>query len=198
MIVVGLTGGIGSGKSYVARIFEALGVPVYRADDDAKRAYEDDEELKRDLIREFGRDLYVDGKFQPARLSKIVFNDPEALNRLNTMVHPVVARRFENWLRRQDHPYVLKEAAILFESGAHKGVKMIIGVIAGEETRLERAMERDDVGRGEVLKRMARQWSPDTYIDRCDYVIENDGNTMLLPQILQIDEDLKRRADQRS
>jgi dephospho-CoA kinase len=196
MIVVGLTGGIGSGKSYVSQVFEALGVPVFQSDRNAKMAYDEVPALREAVIREFGPQLYEGGAFRPEKMAEVVFKDPQRLQKLNALVHPIVAKRFREWLAAQDHPYVIKEAAILFESGAYKQVDMVIAIYADQEERILRTMKRDDVEREDVLRRMSKQWDPEQYLGDCDYIVRNNGNDLLLPQIVEIDEDLKRRADQ--
>ncbi len=186
MLRIGLTGGIGSGKSTVAHIFEVLGIPVYYADDAAKELMNSDAQLKSAIKKEFGDEIYKDGKLNRQSLAKVVFNDPVKLEILNSIVHPVTIRDADNWMSRQTTPYVIKEAALLFESGAAKHVDHVIGVYASEDLRIKRAMERDSISREEVIKRMNRQLDEDTKMKSCDFIINNDEQQLVIPQVLAI------------
>jgi dephospho-CoA kinase len=190
--LVGLTGGIGSGKTTVAHIFEKLGVPVYSSDDRAKALMHLDIELVQALSAHFGDDIYVDGHLDRARLAALVFQDENQLKKLNSLVHPAVGRDFRAWTESQekDTPYVIKEAAILIETGGHTEMDTVILVKADEQLRMERVMERDKVSEAAVRARMSHQWSEEDKVMYCDYIIENDGEQSLIEQVMQVHEEL--------
>lgn len=183
---IGLTGGIGSGKSMVARVFEVLGIPVYYADNEAKRLMNSDPGLKEAILKTFGEKAYdktgLDRKF----LSSVVFNDQAQLEKLNALVHPVTIRDAEEWRKRQSSPYIIKEAALLFESGANRYLHKVIGVSAPLDLRLKRVMGRDKITREEVLKRIEGQMDETRKMKMCDFVVINDEVEMIIPQILEI------------
>lgn len=187
MKVVGITGGIGSGKTTACKIFEQLGVPVYYADNRAKELMVNDEKLKSRIMAAFGDQAYVNGALNRAYLASQVFNSKDKLSVLNGIVHPAVADDFELWLERQkDACYVLKEAAILFESGAYQDVDISVLVIAPEQLRIERVVNRDGTTEEEVLRRMKNQWTQEHKIKLADHIITNDGTELLIPQILEL------------
>ncbi|MBL7748205.1 MAG: dephospho-CoA kinase, partial [Chitinophagaceae bacterium] len=171
MLKIGLTGGIGSGKTTVARVFETLGIPVYYADDAAKRLMNTDDELKAGVISHFGEAAYVNGELDRKYLAGIVFNNKEKLDLLNSLTHPVTIRDAEDWMNRQTSPYAIKEAALLFESGAAEKLDYIIGVYAPQHTRIKRVMQRDDLSTDEVLKRISRQIDEEMKMKLCNFVI---------------------------
>ncbi len=190
MLVVGVTGGIGSGKSIVCKIFEQLGVPIYNADKEAKELMNNDAALIKDLKKKFGNDLY-NGKegLNRKKLSEIVFNDKEKLEKLNAIVHPHVRKHFQKWKKEhQDAKYLVKEAAILFESGADEDCDRVITVIAPRLLRIERVMERDDVSKEKVGAIIDNQWSSSEKIKKSDFVIANDNNYLVIPQVLELHE----------
>lgn len=188
MIRVGLTGGIGSGKSTVAKIFEVLGIPVYYADDAAKKIMNTDKELKAVLIKNFGEQTYRDGKLHRAYLASIVFNDKEKLELLNSLTHPATIRDASEWIEKQTSPYIIKEAALLFESGASDYMDYVIGVYAPQELRIKRAMQRDHITMEEVLQRINRQMDEHAKMKRCDFIITNDEEQLVIPQVLKLHE----------
>lgn len=190
MLKVGITGGIGSGKSTVSRIFELLGIPVYYADTAAKEIMHTDGELKAKVQAHFGAGIYKDGVLDRAALGKIVFNDKEQLELLNSLVHPATIRHSDEWASRQTAPYVLKEAALLFESGSAQSLDKIIGVFAPQPLRLLRVMKRDNATREEVLARMNKQIDENIKMRLCDYVIHNDEQQLVIPQVLSLHETL--------
>lgn len=194
MLKIGITGGIGSGKTTVAKVFEVLGIPVYYADEAAKEIMHKNEPLKQQLIFHFGKDTYVDGKLNRKHLSSIVFADKEKLELLNSLVHPVTIAEAEQWFKQQQSPYVLKEAALLFESGAAEGLDYIIGVTAPVTVRIKRVMDRDGVTADEVKKRILNQIDETIKIRLCDFIIHNDEQQMILPQVLQLHEELLKRT----
>lgn len=188
MKIVGITGGIGSGKSVVCKIFEQLKIPVYEADSAAKLLYDKYPELKqsiKDLVSEEAIDK--NGNINRKKLAEIVFNDDEKLAVLNKLVHPLVKWDFENWVdSHKGYPYVLKEAAILFESGANKQCDQVIAVISPLELRIERIRQRDKKSKAEIEKIIATQLNDEELIKRSDFVIYNDERQMLVPQVLKI------------
>ncbi len=188
MLRIGLTGGIGSGKTTVARIFETLGIPVYYADDAAKQLMNSDPELKASLIQHFGASVYRDGQLDRKYLAGIVFNDREKLEQLNSLTHPVTIRDAAAWMKRQATPYVIKEAALLFESGAAEQLDYIIGVYAPQHIRVQRVMERDHLPVEEVMKRISRQIDEEMKMKLCDFVIVNNEQQLVIPQVLDLHE----------
>lgn len=190
MLKVGITGGIGSGKSTVTRIFSLLGVPVYDADSAAKRLMNEDDTLKSGIIEAFGPLAYPDGKLDRAWLATQVFNDPGKLAQLNALVHPATIADARAWMERQTAPYALKEAALMFESGSDKGLDKVIGVSAPETLRINRVMAREKTTEEEVRKRISKQMPEDEKMARCDYILHNDGEQMLIPQVLAIHDKL--------
>lgn len=190
MLRVGITGGIGSGKSTVARIFEVLGIPVYYADDAAKRMMNENEELKEKIKHQFGSDVYTDGKLNRKRLAEIVFNAPEKLEQLNALTHPATIKDAENWMKKQTTPYSIKEAALIFESGAQEHLDHVIGVTAPAPLRIQRTMQRDGITREEVIARMNKQMDENIKMKLCDFVLRNDEQELLLPQVIALHEKL--------
>ena len=157
VLKIGLTGGIGSGKSTVAGIFKVLGIPVFDADSTAKDIMNNDEGLRQQIIKTFGAETYEGGVLNRQYLAGIVFNNPFKLEQLNAIVHPATIAAAERWMGQQTTPYAVKEAALLFESGSAAGLDYIVGVFAPEALRIKRVMDRDGVGRQEVLARINRQ-----------------------------------------
>ncbi len=186
MIKVGLTGGIGSGKSTVAKVFEVLGIPVYYADDAAKRLMNTDEELKEKIKLQFGNEVYKNGKLDKIYLAEIVFSSPEKLNKLNSIVHPATINDAEKWMKQHTTAYSIKEAALIFESGAQQQLDYVIGVTAPVPLRIQRTMHRDGITREDVIARMDKQMDDTIKMKLCDFVIKNDEQQMLLPQILDL------------
>lgn len=171
-------------------MFEALGIPVYYADAATKQLYQTDPELKQKLIEAFGADSYVNKTFQPHYLRNIVFKDPAKLEQLNQIVHPATIRHAANWFTQQHAPYVIKEAALIFESGSQRDLDLVIGVTAPLELRIKRVMKRDGLSREEVLTRMARQIDDHIKMKLCDMVIVNNDKEPLIPQVLTLHEKL--------
>ena len=185
---VGITGGMGSGKSTVARVFEVLGIPVYYADDAAKRLMNKDESLKAQLRQHFGEETNVDGLLNRKYLSSIVFNNEEKLTRLNAIVHPATLRDAADWMQQQTTPYAIKEAALIFESGSQKQLDYVIGVHAPAALSIHRVMKRDQITREAVKARMEKQIDEEIKMRLCDYVINNDEQELVIPQVLKIHE----------
>ena len=191
MLKVGITGGIGSGKSTVCALFEVLGIPVFYADEAARRVMDEDVALRAGISDLFGKDIYTEGHLDRPALSKAVFGNPEKLAALNALVHPATIAAAERWMAAQQSPYAIKEAAIFFESGSNAGMDIMIGVSAPKELRIQRAMKRSSLSREDVEARMARQMDEDEKMGRCDYVIVNDEVQALIPQVLQLDARLR-------
>ncbi len=187
MLRIGLTGGIGSGKSTVAKIFETLGIPVYYADDASKRLMNENEELKAAIQKNFGNETYTDGKLNRKHLSALVFNNPEKLGLLNSIVHPATIKDAEEWMQQQTTPYAIKEAALIFESGSQEHLDKVIGVYAPAAIRINRVMQRDNTTREEVTSRMNKQINEEIKMGLCDYVVTNDEQELLIPQVLKLD-----------
>ena len=186
MMRIGLTGGIGSGKTTVAKVFEVLGIPVYYADDAAKKLMNEDEELKQKIKLQFGESVYTKGNLNKKQLADIVFNDPGKLDQLNALVHPATIKDAERWMQKQTTAYTLKEAALIFESGAQQNLDHVIGVTAPTPLRIQRTMQRDGITREEVIARMDKQMDDTIKMKLCDFLIKNDEQQMLLPQILDL------------
>ncbi len=187
MLKVGLTGGIGSGKSTVARIFETLGIPVYYADQEAKKIMRQNPEVIAAIRDQFGPGAYdLKGNLDRAFLAKVVFEDKEKLARLNAIVHPATIQDSNRWAERQTSPYILKEAALLFESEAFHHVDKVIGVFAPVTLRLHRTMKRDQISKEAVENRMKNQMNEEVKMRLCDFVIQNDEQQALIPQVLRI------------
>lgn len=187
MLKIGVTGGIGGGKSTVCKIFEVLGVPVYYADQGAKLLMNHDLAVIESIKKAFGNNIYnTKGELDRANLAHVVFNDKAKLKKLESIVHPAVREDFNKWALNHSAEYVIKEAALLFESGSYKDLDKIITVTAPEEVRVERVMKRENVSKEKVLNRMANQLAEQEKIDRADYVIHNDERQMLIPQVLEI------------
>ena len=188
MLKIGLTGGIGSGKTTVAQIFEALSVPVYYADQAAKDLMNQDPELKKKIISAFGPATYKDGILDRSYLGTMVFADAEKLAVLNSFVHPATLRDAAEWMKNQKTPYAIKEAALIFETGLESFLDYVIGVTAPEALRIDRVMMRDQTSAENVLKRIRQQMDESEKMSRCDFVIVNDDSQAILPQVLHIHE----------
>jgi len=186
MLAIGLTGGIGSGKSLVAAMFSLLVVPVLHADDVAKYLMEQDEALKTAIAALFGKEVYQDGRLNRPFLASLVFNNKEKLQALNALVHPATIAYGRKWFASQDAPYAVKEAAIFFESGTYVEMDKMIGVYAPKELRLKRAMERDHVSKEEIERRMGNQMDEEAKMNRCDYIIYNDETRSVIQQVLEL------------
>jgi dephospho-CoA kinase len=186
MDVIGVTGGMGSGKTTVCKALESLGYAVYDADENAKRLMSESESLRAAILAAFGPEAYThDGALNRAFLAKRVFSDDHALKTLNALVHPAVQNHFARWLQDQSpvRKFVFKEAAIMFEAGTNVGCKAVVYVAAPEPVRIQRAMTRDRIPENEVRKRLSKQWPDEKKIPLADYVVVNDGNNPLIPQI---------------
>ena len=188
MLKVGITGGIGSGKSLVCDVFKLFGIPVYHADWEAKKLYDDNKELADAIVSLFGIRMRTDdGKINKKELAAIIFSDAKALQAVNQLVHPLVALHFDNWCQlNQSSPYIIKEAAILFESDAYLSMDKIITVTAPVDVRIQIAVLRDGASAGQIEERISKQSSDEYKVDRSDWVIVNNGKQLIIPMVYKI------------
>jgi len=186
MIRVGLTGGIGSGKTTVARVFRTLGIPVFEADAEGRRIMQEDAAVIKAVTERFGTSVVRNGAIDRATLASIVFKDPSALKDLNAIIHPAVRTGFLRWAAEQNAPYVIMEAAVMAENGGHRTMDQVIVVTAPAELRIQRVMARDGVGRDAVDARMANQVGDAERLKLADHVIHNDDQQLVIPQILAV------------
>ena len=193
MFKVGVTGGIGSGKSIVCSIFRNLDVPVYEADIEARRIIAGDLDIRKELVRNFGKKTFRDNVPDRKYLAERIFSDPEARLFVNNLVHPKVREDFKQWIREQEGIYVIEEAALLFESGAWEEMDFNILVVASKETRIMRIMKRDGLDHGDVLARLASQIDPEEAAKLADLLIRNDENEFVISQVLEADRLLRER-----
>ncbi len=187
MKVIGLTGGIGSGKSSVLEIFKKIGISTYNADESAKKLISSDKKIIYSIKQLFGEDIYVENELNSKLVSKVVFNDKEKLKSLNSIIHPAVAIDFDNFcFKHRDESYIVKEAAIIFETKTENLFNKIIYVKAPKEIRIDRVMQRDNLSRDDVLNRMQNQINETSIIDKCDFIIDNINLTELEDKVLEI------------
>lgn len=196
MIVVGLTGGIGAGKSTIATFFKELNVPVYIADNEAKRLMHTSKVVKEKIINEFGEKAYIHNKLNRPFLAAIVFSDKSKLTAINAIVHPSVSNSFKRWAHKQSSPYVIQENAILFENGTSHKFDYIITVTAPLDERIQRVMVRDTVKRADVLTRINNQISDNEKIESSDFVIHNLDKVSSKKEVLKIHKKLLKLAKQ--
>lgn len=188
MLKIGLTGGIGSGKSTVAKVFQTLGIPVYYADDAAKELMNNNEGLKQQIILHFGEDVYENKVLNRKLLAQKVFNNPTQLHLLNSLVHPATIQAAEDWFAQQTAPYCIKEAALIFESGSQQNLDFVIGVYTPTTIRLQRVMQRDKATKEEVQQRMDKQIDETIKMRLCDFVVTNNEQELLIPQVMALHE----------
>ena len=171
--IIGLTGGIGSGKTMIAKYMKSLGIPVYIADDEAKKIMKSNEVLK-EIRKEFGNIIFDEEKLNNVKLAQLVFSNPTKLEKLNAIVHPLVKKHFDKWLlKHKNFPLIVKEAAILFESGSYQYCDFIITVTAPIETRIQRVLKRDNTDKESIIKRIQTQWTEEERVLKSDFVIQN-------------------------
>ena len=195
MIKVGITGGIGSGKSTVCKVFKVMGIPVFDADAIAKQLMTSDPEIIKSLIKAFGTAVYLpNGLIDRKYLAGLVFKDESLLAKLNSIVHPAVLKEFNEWCSTKQTTYILHEAAILFESGFYKLMDKIIAVVTDEDERIERVIKRDGATIELVRQRIQNQMSDTERIKMADFVISNNDNELIIPQILTIDKKLRENG----
>lgn len=190
MLKVGLTGGIGAGKSTVAQIFKVFGIPVYQADQEAKRLMQTNTSLIEKIKESFSDKAYIEGILDRKFLSSIVFNDKQKLELLNSIVHPFTIQDGKEWMKKQTSPYAIKEAALIFESGSQGEFDCLIGVFAPTTLRIHRTIQRDQVEREKVLSRMEKQLDESIKMKLCDHVLINNEQTLLVPQVIDLHQKL--------
>lgn len=190
MLRIGLTGGIGSGKTTVARIFATLGVPVYDADAASKKLMVENGEVRNKIIAAFGEEAYQHNEVNRSFLAEQAFNNKEKLSLLNSIVHPATIADADNWMREQIAHYAIKEAALIFESGSQKNLDKVIGVSSPLHLRIQRTMLRNGISEKEVIERMNNQMDEETKMNLCDYIIVNNEEELLIPQIIALHEKL--------
>ncbi|PXY39024.1 dephospho-CoA kinase [Flavobacterium cheongpyeongense] len=184
--IIGLTGGIGSGKTTIAKYFKEMGVPVYIADDEAKKIMQS-KSIIEDIKSVFGKDVFENEVLNRSKLAEIVFTNSDKLNQLNTIIHPAVKKDFELWLQEnKKYNYVIYEAAILFESGRYKDCDIVITVTAPEEVRIERVIKRDNTSRKEVLNRIKMQWKDEERIHKSNFIINNEHIEKAKEEVVKI------------
>ena len=195
MTKVGVTGGIGSGKTLICQVFEKLGIPVFYADKEAKKLQNEDPEIRKSMMEYFGSEIYNENGINTALLASKIFSDSDALRKVNSVVHPAVRKLFLRWAEEKEteSPYVIEEAAILFESGAYKDLDFNILVYAPKDLRITRVVKRDNADREEVKARMKHQMKDEEKIGMADTVIYNDESQMVIPQVLEIHQKLNRK-----
>ena len=194
MMIVGLTGGIGSGKTTVANYFKKLGVPIYVADVEAKLIMGRSKVVRRELVALFGEKVYHENILDRKLIAEAIFNDRDLLAKMNAIVHPKVAAHFKKWCKKQDAPYAIKEAAIIFEHDMQHQYDQIITVVAEKEARIERVLSRDDRSRASIEKIMENQWSDKDKADKSDFIIENHDLDSTEKQVKNIHAKLLRNA----
>lgn len=190
MLKVGITGGIGAGKSIICKLFFLLGIKVYNADYFAKYLMQNDKKLIQSIKEIFGKDAYINDKLNRKKLAEIVFEDADKLSKLNQLVHPAVAKHSVIWMAQQTGPYVLKEAALLFETGSYKQLDYTILVTAPQNVRVERVMKRDNTNADSINNRMNKQLPDNEKLTLADFVIINDDKTPVIPQVNKLHQQL--------
>jgi dephospho-CoA kinase len=189
---IGITGGIGSGKSTICKVFKILEIPVFEADVEAKKLLNSNFNIKNGLVRLYGNDIYTENNaINRKKLASIIFNNNIELQKVNALIHPEVRNEFENWIARQKTPYIIHEAAILFESGFYKMMDFTILVTAPEDLKIKWVNQRDHSTPEEVKARMAKQWNDEQKRSLADLEIKNDNKQLIIPQIIKIDKQLK-------
>lgn len=190
MLKIGLTGGIGSGKSVIAQVFQVLQVPVFDADSSAKRLMNENHSVRDAIIRHFGPECYNGNTLNRSHLASLVFADQNKLDLLNSIVHPVTIADAMAWFSKQSAPYAVKEAALLFESGTAEGLDYVIGVTAPRALRIRRVMQRDGIHEEKITERMRHQLDESVKMKLCDFIIYNDEQQLVIPQVLAIHQQL--------
>lgn len=184
---IGITGGIGSGKTTITKLFEHLGVPIYLADERAKWLMHNNFSIINKVNELFSPMAYINGELNRPHIAAMAFSNKKLIKQLNEIVHPAVANDFNEWVSAQTTPYIIKEAALLFESGSYLELDAIVTVAAPLEVRVKRTMQRDNIGKEAVMKRIKNQLPDEVKSSAADYIINNNGNIPLLPQVLELD-----------
>jgi len=190
MLTIGITGGIGSGKTTVCKVFKVLGIPVFQADMVAAKVQNEDPQIKKSLVALFGSDIYMDdGLLNRKKLAGIIFNDRNLLGKINNIIHPAVYQEFIKWKEQfEDFPYVLYEAAIIFETGSFRNFDRTILVVASEKERIQRVIKRDHTTAEAITQRIQNQFSDSEKMQLADFIIENNDNQLVIPQIIKLDQ----------
>jgi len=194
MIIVGLTGGIGSGKTTVAKMFQSLGIPVYIADEEAKKIMNSSKIIKRKLIELFGENAYLKGQLNKPFIASSIFNNKLLLEKMNAIIHPKVASHFKKWAQKQDAPYVINETAILFENNSYKNYDLIITVTASKELKIKRLLNRDDTTLENIEAIMNNQWSDEEKIKLSQFVIVNYELKNTEKQVIEIHQQILNKT----
>lgn len=192
ILKLGITGGIGSGKTTVCKVFSVLGIPVFSADEEAKRIQDNDREIQKKISYTAGKDLYISGSLDRQELARLIFNDRDLLEKVNRIIHPAVFGYFSDWVQMQDSPYVIMEAAILFESGAARMMDRIITVVTPVEERIERLLRGNKFSREQITERIRNQIDDGSRISQSDFVIFNSENDMIIPAVLGVHNEMLR------
>lgn len=195
---LGVTGGIGSGTSTVCKVFSVLGIPVFSADDEARKLQDNDIDLRRKINDLAGKDLFTSGRLDRAALAELIFRNRELLEKVNSIVHPAVFSYYREWVKKQDTPYSIMEAAILFESGASEMMDRILTVVTPMEERIERVVKGKRLTREQVTERIMNQIDDETRISKSDYVIFNSEKDMIIPAVLGVHKEMLRQYQKHS
>jgi len=190
ILKLGVTGGLGSGKTPICKVFAVLGIPVFSADDEAKRIQDNDRDLQIKINSIAGKDLFPGGKLDRPEMAKLIFSNKDLLEKVNSIVHPAVFRSYNEWVKKQDSPYCIMEAAILFESGAFRLMDRIVTVITPMEERIERLVRGNKLSKEQIVERINNQIDDESRVKRSDFVISNSENDMIVPAIIEIHEEM--------
>jgi len=190
ILKLGVTGGIGSGKTTICKVFAVLCIPVFSADDEAKRIQDNDRDLQIKINSIAGKDLFPGGKLDRPEMAKLIFSNKDLLEKVNSIVHPAVFRSYNEWVKKQDSPYCIMEAAILFESGAFRLMDRIVTVITPMEERIERLVRGNKLSKEQIVERINNQIDDESRVKRSDFVISNSENDMIVPAIIEIHEEM--------
>jgi dephospho-CoA kinase len=192
ILKLGITGGIGSGKTTVCKVFSVLGIPVFSADEEAKRILDNEREIQKKISEAAGKDLYISGSLDRKELARLIFNNRDLLEKVNGIIHPAVFEYFGDWVQMQDSPYVIMEAAILFESGAARMMDKIVTVVTPVEERIERLLRGNKFTREQITERIRNQIDDGERISQSDFVIFNSENDMIIPAVLGVHNEMLR------
>lgn len=195
MLKIGITGGIGSGKTIICNFFQLLGIPVFNADQEAKRLMNESSLVRSKMVMNFGNDIYLTNhSIDRKKLAGILFNSPSLLQKVNSIIHPEVRDQFFNWCGQQQSPYVVHEAAILFESGFHEMMDYTILITAPEQQRIERVMKRDNSPAEQIKKRISNQWPDEKKIKLADCTINNNNGELIIPRLIALDKKFRNHG----
>lgn len=198
VLKLGVTGGIGSGKTTVCKVFGVLGIPVFSADEEAKRIQDNDRDIQIEINSIAGKDLFSSGMLDRNELARIIFSNKELLEKVNSLIHPAVFRSFAEWVKKQDSPYLIMEAAILFESGAFRLMDRIVTVVTPLEERIERLLSGNRLSREQIIERIKNQIDDESRVRQSDFVISNSEKDMIIPAIVGIHEEMLKLCKKES